>query len=201
MNKNVFLTLLTILALFIIAGLFFFIPQQTATQSKPLSNHQTSSASPISHINIKMEKISSHNSAIKQSSSTSTVHSKERNSSIKAATIDHYNQYLIQLIDENPEDQNIMLQKDPSTYMYIEGKVEGKQFVLRTPKAVIDRPNIKLKVTNLKTKKSKVIDASFLSEAATLPDRGRFHIDIDLKTNSVQTKVEEPEEYPPFPTF
>ena len=201
MNKNIFFSILVIFALLITGSLFFFTPQQTATQPKSFSNHQTSSVSSNLHITIKKaEKISS-DVVVRHSSDVSIKNPKEKNSSIETATVDHYYRYLIQLIDENPEDQNITLQKDPSTYTYIEGKVEGKQFVLRAPKAVLDRPNIKLKITDLETKKSKIINASFLSEAATLSDRGRFRVNINLETNDIQTKIEEPEEYPPFPTF
>ena len=197
MNKNLLLSFLAG-GVLVVAVLMFFSPTNTAMQQPitPQQKAQTSSQTTII-------KIQQNSSAFSQPSKKQQPHQKKIvDPAIKAATIDHYNTYLIQLIDENPKDKDIQLQKDSESYQYIEGTINGKQFVLRAPKAVLDRSNIKLKITELKTKATKIIDASFLNEAAALPKGSQFQVNIDLKhPNDIQTNIKGPENNPPFPTF
>jgi hypothetical protein len=120
---------------------------------------------------------------------------------IKAATIDHYNRYLIQIIDNDLENRKVLSQEDRNDYIYIQGKIDRNQFTLRVPKAVLEKPNIKLKIVNLKTKTSKTFNADFLSEAVSLPKGGSFRVYIDSEgSGNIRTEVRMPSTgTPPFP--
>ena len=199
MNKNVLLGAVATLAIIVVGGLLFFSPGENIQPIKSTSKMQQTTKQ--DNVNVVY-----HEKSQKRSTQTKKQPPKKAkkkiDSTIKAATIDHYNNYLIQLIDKNPEDKDLKLENKPGTYVYVEGKVDGKQYVLKVPKAVVTRPGIKLKITDLKTRKSMELDASFLSEAATLPRGSTFRADIDTQNpNNVQTDIELPEENPPFPTF
>lgn len=199
MNKSVLWGAVIVLTI-MVGGLLFFSPQENM-QFKELSFKEQQLSKVKQNIAIDYHKSSSAK-GIEVKKETQHKDEKKVDSSIKAATIDHYNKYLIQLIDKNPKDKDLKLENKPGTYVYVEGKVDGKQYVLRVPKSVITRPGIKLKITDLKTKKSTELDASFLSEAAFLPTGSTFRANIDTQNpNDVQTDIELPEENPPFPTF
>jgi hypothetical protein len=201
MNKNFVIIGIGAAALLVVLGLFLFSPKSDISSLQPLEQTSASSASKHLSITIKEhEKMASAIKTTKKKAESKKRPKKKRDPSIKAATIDHYHTYLIELIDKNPEDRDIKLQKEPDTYTYIEGKVSGKEFVMRVPKAVLDKPGVKLKIVDLKTKKSKMIDASFLSEAASLPRGSQFRVDIDFDhPDNIQTDTKLPEEHPAFP--
>ncbi len=198
MNKNVLLGAVAALALVLVGGLLFFSPSESVKPIESVSKTQQ----PKTEQNVDVvyhEKKQEGNVQTKKQPLKKAK--KKVDPTIKAATIDHYNNYLIQLIDENPEDKDLKLESKPGTYVYVEGKVDGKEYVLKVPKTVITRPGIKLKITDLKTRKSTELDASFLSEAASLPIGSTFKANIDTQNpSSVQTSIELPEENPPFPT-
>ncbi|SMC10184.1 hypothetical protein [Nitratiruptor tergarcus] len=195
MSKNI--VILGIGAAVLILGLGIFLYSPKNDTSPLTSMKQTSTNSVEEDITIKKQTKSS--SSIKKEKKKAKPQRKI-DPSIKAATIDHYHTYLIQVVDENPEDRNIKLEKDPSSYTYIEGKVSGKEFVMRVPKVVLDKPDVKLRITHLETKESKTLDASFLSEAASLEQGSQFRVDIDFDhPDNIQTQTKMPEERSPFP--
>ena len=200
MNKNVLLGAVAALAVVVVGGLLFFSPEEKI-QPTIKSTSKIEEKTEQDNINIVYHEKIQKNSM--QTAKQSPQKAPEKvDPTIKAATVDHYNNYLIQLIDENPEDKNLELEKKPDAYIYVEGKVNGKQYVLKAPRTVIVRPGIKLRITDLKTKKRVELDASFLSEAASLPVGSTFRANIDTQNpSSVQTSIELPEENPPFPTF
>ena len=203
MNKNVTLIIFAVAAIAIVGFLFLFTPK-VSNSSLPINTTLSSSSSSIAITINKTEATLKKTLPSTKQLKHPPKESKKReiDPTIKAAAVDHYNAYLIQLIDENSKDQNIQPQRDPENYQYIEGKINGKHFVLRAPKAILERPNIKLKITNLKTKESKTLDASFLEEAASLPRGGQFLVNINLEhPDNIQTSIKEPEENPPFPTL
>ena len=199
MNKNVLLGAVAALAIVVVGVLLFFSPDSSVQPME--SSSKTEQPKTKQNIDvIYHEKSQKKSTQIKKQSPKKAK--KKVDPTIKAAAIDHYHKYLIQLIDENPEDKDLKLENKPGTYVYVEGKVDGKEYVLKVPKSVVTRPGIKLKITDLKTKKSTELDASFLSEAASLPIGSTFRANIDTRNpNSVQTDVELPEENPAFPTF
>ena len=201
MDRNALLGIVGVVAIGIVGALLFLSPQEKnpVVIEQKMQQRQASQED----VDIEIEQQESSSKIVMQKEKRKkSVSKKKRDPSIKAATIDHYHTYLIQLIDENPEDRDIKLEKDPNSYRYVDGKVDGKEFVMRVPKAVVDRPGIKLKITNLKTKEHTIVDASFLSELDSLPRGGSFHVDIDTKNpNNVQTQAELPDEYSPFPSF
>ena len=204
MNKNIVLLGLGAIAFVLVGGLFLFSPQKEhvllLTQS--LSSQTSTNKENITITYQKENQKSNDDQHSKYHNITSKPRPKKIDLSIKAATIDHYHTYLIQLIDKNPEDKDLRLENKPDSYVYVEGKVDGKEYVLRVPKAVATRPGIKLKITNLKTKKSVELDASFLSESASLPIGSTYRANIDTRNpNNIQTDIELPEENPAFPTF
>ena len=200
MNKNVLLGAVAALAVVVVGGLLFFSPEEKI-QPTIKSTSKIEEKTEQDNINIIYhEKIQKSSVQIAKQSPKKAP--EKVDPTIKASTIDHYNNYLIQLIDKNPEDRELRLENKSNTYIYVEGKVDGKEYVLKVPKTVITRPGIKLKITDLKTKKSTELDASFLSEAASLPIGSTFKANIDTQhPSSVQTSVKLPEENPPFPTF
>ena len=189
MNKN------TILIAFALGGFLIGIwlllsPVSSSLISKshhsPSISKQPSNTNRSLHINIQNEDQNKNNTS-------SNDKQKKIDPTIKAAAIDHYNTYLIQIIDDNPEDKNITLQKDPKTYTYIRGKIEGKQFTLRLPKAILEKPGIQLKITNLQTKETKLFKADFLAEVASLPEGGNYYLNIDLTgAGNIQTETRLP---------
>jgi len=71
---------------------------------------------------------------------------------------------------------------------------------MRVPVAMIDKPGIKLKITDLKTKKTKTINASFLSELDSIPRGGSLRVDLDFNDpKDIRTEAKLPDENPPFP--
>ena len=199
MNKNVFLGAVAALAVVVVGGLLFFSPESSVQPMEFLSKMQQPKTK--QNVDVVYHEKSQKKSAQTKKQSPKKA-KKKVDPTIKAATIDHYNNYLIQLIDENPEDKDLKLENKPGTYVYIEGKVNGKQYVLKVPKNVLDRPGIKLRITNLKTRNTTEIDASFLSEAASLSVDSTFRANIDTNNpENIQTAVELPEENPPFPTL
>jgi len=199
MDKNILLGIVMALAIGVVGVLFSFSPKENIQVIKSTSEI-SQKMKQNNNIDVVYHGKSQKSTQIEQH--TQKKSSKKIDPTIKAATIDHYNNYLIQLIDENPEDKDLKLENEPGTYMYIEGKVNGKQYVLKVPKSVLDRPGIKIRVTDLKTKKITEIDASFLSEAVSLPVDSTFKADIDTNNpENVRTTVELPEENPPFPTL
>ena len=197
MNKNVLLGAVAALAIVIVAELLFFSsksslqPMNSSLKMQQLEREQNVNV-------VYSEKSQKQNVQTKKQFLKEA--SKKVDPTIKAATIDYYNNYLIQLIDENPEDRDLKLENKPGTYTDIEGKVNGKQYVLKVPK--IDRSGIKIRITDLKTKKITEIDASFLSEVVSLPEGSTFRANIDIRNpENIQTSVELPEENPPFPTL
>ena len=199
MNKNVFLGAVAALAMVVVGWLLFFSPKSSVQPIK--SSLKMQQLEREQNVNVVYsEKSQKQNVQTKKQFLNEA--SKKVEPTIKAATIDHYNNYLIQLIDENPKDRNLKLENKPGTYTYIEGKINGKQYVLKAPKSVLDRPGIKIRITDLKTKKITEIDASFLSEAVSLPKGSTFRANIDTRNpENIQTSVELPEENPPFPTL
>ena len=203
MNKNIVLLGLGAIALVLVGALFLFSPQKEhVSLTQPLSSQTSKNRENIDITYQKENPKTGDNKSSKHQDIKSKPKPKKIDPSIKATTIDHYNTYLIQLIDKNPEDKDLKIENKPGSYVYVEGKVDGKEYVLKVPKAVATRPGIKLKITNLKTKKSIELDASFLSESASLPIGSTYRANIDTHNpNNIQTDIELPEENPAFPTF
>ena len=196
MNKNLLFGGIALIAVAIVAGLLLWEPEAKTPSFGNTAVKEEAKETP--QIAIKEKKEQKVRTAA--SSSKPAKPKKKIDPRIKAATIDHYNTYLIQLIDDNPADKDIHITKDPNSYKYVEGKISGKEFVMRVPVAVIDKPGIKLKITDLKTKKTKTIDASFLSELDSIPQGGSLRVDLDFNDpQDIRTEAKLPDENPPFP--
>ncbi len=198
MDRNLLLGILGIVAVGVVGAVMVIAPEEPSTRLEVTKEQSLSSSSDVS-IHIQSQS-SSSSQTVKRSQKSSKA--SKPDPSIKAAAVDHYHTYLIQLIDKNPEDRDIQITKDPKSYVYVDGKVDGKDFVMKVPKAIVDRPGIELKITNLKTKKVTTIDASFLAEIDSMPPRGSFRVKLNTQNpEDIQTEMEPPEEYPPFPTM
>ncbi|MRJ03242.1 MAG: hypothetical protein C6I05_07320 [Epsilonproteobacteria bacterium] len=111
-----------------------------------------------------------------------------RDPTIKYRGLDHYSNYLIELIDTNPQDRDVVLKGD--NYRVVTGKINGKQFALKVPKEILSSPDLKLRITDLKTKKKVTIGADFLNELAGLPEEASYSVEIDLNDpENIQTKA------------
>lgn len=195
MNKNILLGIIGVASIAIVGVLVFLSPEKPNSLPKQQSPQQQISQK---QIDIHMSPAESKSSDVEKKTKTKKPKQKI-DPSIKAATIDHYNKYLLQLIDNRPNNKNITLTKND--YTFIVGKIDGNQFSLRTPKTILNHPNIKLKITNLETQKSKIIDAAFLSEAATLPKGSTFRMNINFENlDDIKTDINFPSTgLPPFP--
>lgn len=201
MNKSVLLGIIVVLAIMLVAILIFFSPEKNLQSIEFISKNQQPAIKQNNNI-IYQEKHKYPIESVQSSKKDKKGTFKKVDPTIKAATIDHYNSYLIQLIDENPQDRDVhLVDNQPNSYIYVDGKVNGKEYVLKVPRAILNSSGIKLRITNLKTKKVTEIDAAFLSEAAALPSGATFRANIDTKTKDVVTDVDLPEENPPFPTL
>ena len=181
MNKNLLLIILGAAALAVVGALVLVTPEGDGfVFEKRVSRQEPLSASS----DVKIEQVRHSESAKKANIKKARKEKKKRDPSIKAVALDHYGNYLIQLIDDNPEDRD--LEKEDSSYVVIEGKIDGKQFALKAPKVIIDRPGIKLKITNLKTKESTVLDATPLAEAGALSSKERIKFTIDTQEQTLK---------------
>ena len=193
MSRNFLLGILAAGALIAVVALIYFQPQEkqnfiTQQSMKPQKKEQSLQ---VVYYQTKKE----HNITKRH-----TQRKRRIDPTIKASAIDHYHTYLIQLIDKNPRD--IEIENSPDAYVYVEGKISGKDYVMRIPRIIAERADIKLRITNLKTKKTKEMDASFLLEAASLPVGGVLRANIDFNNpDNIETDVKLPEENPPFPTL
>lgn len=70
------------------------------------------------------------------------------------------------------------------SYVSVQGKVDGKNFYLKVPDYFIAHPeNVKLRVTDSKTKRSKTIPASFLYDLAANADGQTLH-HVDFESSA-----------------
>jgi len=191
MNKNLLLVALGAVAVAVVGALVFVAPDDSSLIFEETKEQLIAQKNNVA-IEFQTQKPKEQKS---QQKIQKSVPKKKRDHTIKSVSIDHYRNYLIQLIDDNPEDKDIQLKSDPASYRYIEGKVDGKQFVMKVPKELIDRPGVKLKITNLKTRKTTTMDASFLAELNSISEKGRLKVDIDTASASVQTHLKEYDPY------
>ena len=186
MNKNLLFGSIALIAVAIVAGLLLWEPEAKTPSFGNTTVKEEAKEFP--QIAIKEKKEQKVRTAA--SSSKPTKPKKKIDPTIKAANIDHYGRYLIQLIDENPEDKDIRPSQNPKSYKYLEGKINGKQFVLKIPKTIIDSPNLKLRIIDLKTRKHTIINADFINEISSLPKLEQYYVDIDLdRPSDIQTKI------------
>jgi len=175
MNKNLLLVALGAVAVAVVGALVFVAPEdEEFVFDKKASSEESLAISS----DVRIERTVRTTPPSKKVT-TKKTQKKKRDPSIKAVAIDHYGNYVIQLIDDNPEDRD--LEKQDRSYVLIEGKIDGKQFALKAPRVIIDRPGIKLKVTNLKTKEATVLDATPLAEAGALSPKEQIRFTIDTK--------------------
>ena len=191
MNKNALLILIAIAAL-ITTILVSFYPY---TETNSLNFDHTSVApsstdKKSTEIQIKVKNKKETNISINRSKKISKI--KEKDPSVKYIGMDHYRNYIIELIDKNEEDKNIRLTNN--NYRIINGKIDGKQFIIQVPNAILGKPNLKLKITNTKTQESFIIDADFLNEVNGLPKNAAFWVNIDSgNPDKISTQVAIPD--------
>jgi len=110
---------------------------------------------------------------------------------VKYKGVDHYGTYLIELIDTSS--QSLPSNRDRQDEVLIQGRIDGKQFSMRLPRTILSSPELKLRITNLKSKEQKIIDATFLNELAGLPEGSSYWVSIDLQDpKNIQTKIKLP---------
>jgi hypothetical protein len=189
MNKNILLILITVGAV-IMTALLFLSPNE---EKNTISSEHVSKASSIdkNSIQIRVENEKENNITIQKFKQITKV-KKKKDPSIKYIGMDHYRTYIIELIDKNEEDKNIRL--TDNNYRIINGKIDGKQFIIQVPNAILNKSNLKLKFTNVKTQKSFTIDADFLNEVNGLPKNAAFWINIDSNNpGKISTQVAIPD--------
>ncbi len=198
MNKNVLLGAVAALALVIVGALLFFSPNESVKPMESASKVQQpktkQNVDVVYHEKSQKKSVHTKKQSLKKAK-------KKVNPTIKAAAVDHYHRrYLIQLIDKSQSNEELEKKNKSDIYIYVEGKINGKNYRLKIPRNVVTRPGIKLKVTDLKTKKSTELDASFLAEAETLPKNAIFKANISTyNPKRIQTGVEMLDSVSAFP--
>ena len=176
MNKNLLFGSIALVAIAIVAGLLLWEPETKTPSFGDTAVKEEAKEFPQIAIKEKKEQ----KVRTTANSSKPIKQKKKIDTKIKTAGKDHYGRYLIQLIDPNPEDKNIPFSTHPQKFRFLEGKINGKEFVIKIPQAVAYSPNLQLRIIDLKTKKKTTIKADFINDIYNLPKNGILKVDIDF---------------------
>ena len=182
MNKNVVFGGIALLSIAIVAGLLLWEPgAKTPSFESGTVKEEATEAPQIAIKEKRKQEFKIVHSSQSKPIQPKPKKKKKIDPTIKNVTVDHYRKYVIQLIDPNPEDKEIKLTNDPSKYIILSGKISGNQFALRVPKEIAYSSNLKLKITDIQTHKTKTIDANFINDLASMQgSNSDLRVDIDF---------------------
>ncbi len=188
MNKNILLSAAAAVSLLVLLFVMFYSPQEEVLVRKDETAHISPEKKDISITHhssspqIKTQKVAAKKPQRK------IRKKRDVNTSIKYVGMDHYKKYVIALVDENPEDKDINVAN--SRYRIVDGEIDKKQFIIKVPEKILDRPNLKLYIKDIKSGKSVNVNADFLNELAGMPKSTIYKVNIDTTDpDNVVTKA------------
>ena len=190
MNKNVFLGAVAALAMVIVAGLLLFSPDSSIQFMESSSKMQQPGEldKKQNKVNIIYHEKVRNDLKSRAINNQKSDKKKKIDKTVKSATVDINNRYILALIDSSNIGQERVTK---GKKYYIKGKVNGGYFVLDVPENLVYRDNIKLRIIDKKTRNIQEIDATpFLSELPSIDRRDKYFININMDNlKDIQSKI------------
>jgi len=169
MNKNTLLGLLGLGAVVVVGALLFVDMQESPTLSTPslsssVSSNQNEPKSDVAIVHKKKDVPKSKKAK------------KEPPKEIHIAALSQGNRYRVEFLPENMKVTKEML--EGVHWKRVEGKIDDTRFVIKVPEELISSGS-KLKIVDLKSGKSSLIDGSFLENVKNMAKNEVLTVQID----------------------